>query len=356
MAVINANRVWTKFVPYLVNKGVDARFRNVIETSIAHINTSAGIRILVPLKGSDMDFLDISSGHEKSESIGYQRGPIIVKATSKRSLIHEILHALGFCHEQLHPNFAWCIARGQEREAIENPGAFLKKSDWNRRLAEKIDDHVKGQRQEIKRPERKLPFERQPQPETKHSRQRRGTGGTAPRPYPRTTLARSDSGGAVPRPSPRSRPREIKRTPAQDAFARSPTGKKYLKAAKKQEVGAVTQFRSYLECLSDPNLIVSPDCDYDSIMMYDPLARAAWETQQALTPPRSLRQRVSERRLRGDDRDLSQGDIAAIRLYIVPSIRGRLELKGMEHRRFRRSDPRFQHKTITIGPDKNGKF
>lgn len=327
MAVIVANSRWQSHVPYVI----DPLARRLASGCIAEINAAAG-KILVPKKGNDRAFLDISKGYAQSESIGYKGGPIQVSAESRRALIHEILHALGFCHEQFHSDFAWSVPQPDVRRAKENPKRYFattaRANPWNKYLIDLIERGLKAPK--------KMPA----------LKKRAGTGGTA-----------------KPRMDERQRQLQARRA-GHKRRQDDPEFRKFLETKGKAigrsllespDPGPEQQFMSYVECLSNPNIIMSDVCDYDSIMMYDNMAQAAYDTQEnsRLSPAgQMVKERDTELRSMGNDRGLSPRDAEALRRYIAPGILGTLR-ERLRHKRF---GERLRHKTITVGSDKNGKF
>jgi hypothetical protein len=91
-------------VPYvIVGGGPDP------ETWFGQVNACVGFGLLVPRQATDISYLQLTIGaHSKSEAIGYLgNGMQTIGGTTKHTVIHELLHALGFKHEQLHRRFPW---------------------------------------------------------------------------------------------------------------------------------------------------------------------------------------------------------------------------------------------------------
>jgi hypothetical protein len=338
MAVISGDRLWKCPVPYVFH----ANARELVLEAIPEINAAAGRRILfeVAPKHAPEAHLHISKANAQSESIGFIVQQIKVSAESKRALIHEILHALGFHHEQFHRRFAWHLRDDEMEVASSNPKVYLPKKDWNRFLARKIDEKFleaepykesKGVPQPYKeskglQPSFKAAFSgkipKSPKLVTASSASKipkspkfGKSSSSVGMPSSSPKFKHTISGGG--KPHDQSLPPEPK-TAEKAAFLKKPVAKQHQKAAKKMMLGAEQQFRSYLECISNQNIIRTEYCDYDSIMMYDELAGAALETYNKfgmLVP-----QPVKKRTLMGDNRGLSPEDAEAIRQYIVPAM------------------------------------
>lgn len=109
MPVVNINDLWP-------NSRVPLVFENAAAEKampwIEEVNKVLGYSLLVPKESSDENWIKVlvpkEKEHSKSEKIGCGgKGEQTIKATNKYSLQHELLHALGFRHEQLHEDFAW---------------------------------------------------------------------------------------------------------------------------------------------------------------------------------------------------------------------------------------------------------
>jgi hypothetical protein len=103
MAVLSNSKTWP-------NGRVPYEAENVeIERWLLEINAAVGYPILVPKGVSDSDYIRAQRGNGQSESIGYEKnsGACLITANNKSTMQHELLHALGFHHEQLHKNGPW---------------------------------------------------------------------------------------------------------------------------------------------------------------------------------------------------------------------------------------------------------
>ncbi|WOD15885.1 zinc metalloprotease [Paraburkholderia kirstenboschensis] len=103
MSVIVRNNRWpSNRVPYEI----------VGETKAAEwfrqLNDCVGHQLLVPRLASDVSYVRYTvGGYSKSETIGFKGGMQTIGGTDKHTVMHELLHALGFQHEQLHKGFPW---------------------------------------------------------------------------------------------------------------------------------------------------------------------------------------------------------------------------------------------------------
>lgn len=100
----NSNKRWPAKVPYTIVTEVD----DVAKDSIKEINDAIGFDLLVQKQATDKAYLEIKAGTAGSSPIGYSGGKLKVFAPAKKKdMVHEILHALGFGHEQYHNEYPW---------------------------------------------------------------------------------------------------------------------------------------------------------------------------------------------------------------------------------------------------------
>jgi hypothetical protein len=105
MPVLSPHKLWpNKRVPY---EAADPE----IEQWLLQINAATKLTLLVRRAPADPDYVSAKRGGGKSESIGYipNCGKYKVTADNLFSMQHEILHALGFHHEQLHSKGPWGV-------------------------------------------------------------------------------------------------------------------------------------------------------------------------------------------------------------------------------------------------------
>lgn len=92
-------------VPYVIqaNGGLP------VETWFQEVNAAIGFALLVPKQHDDLSFVELTvGGYSISEDIGCKgNGKQTIGGSNKFTIIHELLHALGFKHEQLHRNLPW---------------------------------------------------------------------------------------------------------------------------------------------------------------------------------------------------------------------------------------------------------
>jgi len=100
----NSNKRWPTKVPYTIAEDSG----DVAKNSVKEINDAVGFELLIPKKSTDKAYLTIKAGTAGSSPIGYSGGELKVFAPAKmHDMVHEILHALGFGHEQYHKEYPW---------------------------------------------------------------------------------------------------------------------------------------------------------------------------------------------------------------------------------------------------------
>ncbi|CAN5532163.1 hypothetical protein BH09PSE5_BH09PSE5_44860 [soil metagenome] len=105
MSVILRGSRWPgSRVPYVINDGSLMHDRWFEE-----VNAAMGYRFLLRARSGDASRLVLTVGAmSRSEVIGWSgRASQAIGGTDKQSVVHELLHALGFKHEQLHRHFPW---------------------------------------------------------------------------------------------------------------------------------------------------------------------------------------------------------------------------------------------------------
>lgn len=105
MSVFVKNNRWANSrVPYVIKPD-----KHESEQWFDQVNQCVGFTLLVPKEASDISYIQLTIGSDsKSEQIGCKgTGMQTIGGTRKATVIHELFHALGFKHEQLHRNFPW---------------------------------------------------------------------------------------------------------------------------------------------------------------------------------------------------------------------------------------------------------
>lgn len=89
-------------VPYQVA----AARRDELQTWIDHFNADVGAAILVPRK-AEADYIEVAIGAGNSGQVGKKGGKQDVTGGTEEVMYHELMHVLGFHHEQYHWRFPW---------------------------------------------------------------------------------------------------------------------------------------------------------------------------------------------------------------------------------------------------------
>jgi len=100
--IIRTGRWSTSRIPYIIKDKVSE-----IEPWLLEVNTCLGYKLLVPKESTDQNYIEVDSAAGRSENIGMKVGKQTITALEKFSMQHELLHALGFHHEQYHRDFPW---------------------------------------------------------------------------------------------------------------------------------------------------------------------------------------------------------------------------------------------------------
>jgi hypothetical protein len=104
VATVNRSHIWPRAeMPYAIDRSVKAEGRAFVDWAVAHMNTSP--LKLRPRTEADRDyvlFVDSGDGSGCSSYVGRIGGPqqIELADCGRGSVVHEILHAAGFFHEQ----------------------------------------------------------------------------------------------------------------------------------------------------------------------------------------------------------------------------------------------------------------
>lgn len=105
MPVVNINNLWSDSrVPIVY----DASLRKQTEPWIQEVNEAVGYELMVEKEDSDTSWIKVVPGKGRSEQIGCAgKGEQTISGQDQFSMQHELMHALGFHHEQLHEDYAW---------------------------------------------------------------------------------------------------------------------------------------------------------------------------------------------------------------------------------------------------------
>ena len=105
MSVITVNKRWqVSKIPYTIEP-----YNVNVETWLQEINAAVGYDILTWKHPNDNDYVKATygEGSGSSETIGKKGGVQTIGGDNVHTMIHEMLHALGFFHEQLHKKYPW---------------------------------------------------------------------------------------------------------------------------------------------------------------------------------------------------------------------------------------------------------
>lgn len=136
--IVRHNRWANSRVPYVItpeNPQVEGWFREV--------NVAVGFPLLARKLATDINHVElIIGGASKSEVIGCKgAGMQKIGGTSKHTVLHELLHAIGFKHEQLHRKLPWDDT-DPRRTKVNRYAGFAPergfKTEGNRKLFEAI--------------------------------------------------------------------------------------------------------------------------------------------------------------------------------------------------------------------------
>lgn len=224
MAVISPHKAWPDSrVPYVA----DTR---ETEKWLLEINHVIGFPLLVEKGISDSDYLQAVKGTRGgSETIGYTKGKGAhgITGAHKATMQHELLHALGFHHEQLHAKGPW--------------GAFGTKATTadrlDKTLLEQFGVNMVPASSRIETP-------------------------VAP-----TSVVRDLEFASV---------KKVSAEPVKPGLTRRKSISEGEAPKITMNLEAMEQHRrAYQEALTDNNIVHLGDCDFDSVMMYNEMTLAA---------------------------------------------------------------------------------
>lgn len=103
MSVYDSTTTWTTgYVPYdSTNPDINGYL------AMMDINRAVGYALFKAKATSDADYIELKHGGGNAKAIGKKTGKMKVTAGSYRSFIHELMHILGFRHEQYHTSYPW---------------------------------------------------------------------------------------------------------------------------------------------------------------------------------------------------------------------------------------------------------
>ena len=224
MAVISPHKAWPDSrVPYVADTPETAQW-------LLEINRVIGFPLLVEKGISDSDFVNATKGARGgSETIGYVKGKGAhgITGSHKATLQHELMHALGFHHEQLHAKGPW--------------GAFGTRAATADRIDKKLLESF---------------------------------GANMVPAASRIAIPVAPSSVVRDLESASSKKAPVETGAHGHARRSSISSGEVLKLAVNAE--AMEQhLRAYQEALSDRNIVHMGDCDFDSVMMYGEMTLAA---------------------------------------------------------------------------------
>ncbi len=128
MPVIEKNKKWRTHVPYQNQTNYPA-----VAAAIEAINAAVEWELLRP-RTDETDYLLLKSGGHHHSAVGRQGGKQDVAVSDCRfTAVHEIMHGLGFHHEEKHAGFPW-------KGSTENWSNFnVEKLDpWDRKIFDSL--------------------------------------------------------------------------------------------------------------------------------------------------------------------------------------------------------------------------
>ncbi|MHC4269817.1 MAG: M12 family metallopeptidase [Planctomycetota bacterium] len=130
MSIYDSTTTWTNgYVPY------DSTSPDINGyLAMMDINRAVGYALFRPKTTSDTDYVELKHGGGSAKGIGKSTGKRKVTAGSYRSFLHELMHVLGFRHEQYHTSYPW---------VQPDFGTYVGKRGYMGKIAEFKDDKNK---------------------------------------------------------------------------------------------------------------------------------------------------------------------------------------------------------------------
>lgn len=108
MPVFSVDKRWPfKQIPVRIYDKSTEKEHSDIQSWVQDFNLQLGYKLLDDAATNPSSWLLLKTGGGKSEQIGYKPGETLVTANKLSSMHHEIMHALGFHHEQYHSQYPW---------------------------------------------------------------------------------------------------------------------------------------------------------------------------------------------------------------------------------------------------------
>jgi hypothetical protein len=132
-------------IPYEIAQQGAANQRGLLAGAVQEINRSIRYHILVDKRANEPDYLSLHWARGASDAIGHRQGSTDINGETTPMAIHEVMHALGFLHEQYHRYYPWDDTDPGSPPPVAdfkaNPGLFAYdgpnrplQNPWNRAL------------------------------------------------------------------------------------------------------------------------------------------------------------------------------------------------------------------------------